>query len=317
MTVDVIAVVGATGTGKSELGVGLAEALDGEVINADSMQLYRGMDIGTAKLNEVERRGVPHHLLDIWEVDRAANVAEYQRMARAAVAEIADRGKLPILVGGSGLYLRAVIDDLQFPGTDPQLRMELQQECDRLGSAAMHARLAGIDPAAAAAILPTNARRVIRALEVVEMSGGRFRATLPVPRPVLAALTFGLALPREVLNPRLADRVDAMFERGLVREVESLEGLAGSPTASRALGYRQVLALLAGVGDLSQAAADTVTATRKFARRQVSWFRRDQSVRWLDAADPRLLAMAVTLAQTAGVGVDPQRPKSPRAPRDD
>ncbi len=316
MRVDVVAVVGATCTGKSELGVGLAEALDGEVINADSMQLYRGMDIGTAKLNQVERRGVPHHLLDIWAVDRAANVAEYQRMARAAVAEIAARGKLPILVGGSGLYLRAVIDDLQFPGTDPQLRLELQQECDRLGSAAMHARLAAIDPAAAAAILPTNERRVIRALEVVEMSGGPFRATLPAPRPVLAALTLGLELPREVLSPRLADRVDAMFQSGLVGEVESLEGLAGSPTASRALGYRQVLALLARVGDLSQAAADTVTATRKFARRQVSWFRRDQSVRWLDAADPHLPAMAAALARTAGVRGE-QRPKNPHGQRDD
>ena len=317
MTVDVVAVVGATGTGKSELGVGLAQALDGEVINADSMQLYRGMDIGTAKLNQVERRGVPHHLLDIWNVDRAANVAVYQKLARAAIAETAARGRLPILVGGSGLYLRAVIDDLQFPGTNPQLRLELQQECDRLGSEALHARLAAIDPAAAAAILPSNARRVIRALEVGLMSGGPFRATLPAPRPVLAALTIGLEVPRAVLNARLADRADAMFERGLVGEVESLEGLAGSPTASRALGYRQVLDFLAGRGDLSQAVADTVTATRKFARRQVSWFRRDKSVRWLDAADPRLLTMTVALAQTAGVRSDRQRPKSPSGQSDD
>lgn len=317
VTVDVIAIVGPTGTGKSDLGVRLAERINGEVINADSMQVYRGMDIGTAKLTIAERRGVPHHLLDIWDVRRAANVAEYQRLARAEVDRITTRGRVPILVGGSGLYLRAVIDDLRFPGTDPQVRFRLQSECEQLGPAAMHARLVELDPVAAAAILPTNARRVVRALEVVELSGGPYLATLPVQRPVLAALTIGLNLPRDVLNHRLADRVDAMFRAGLVDEVAALDGLVGSPTASRALGYRQVLAMLAGDGNLEQAVRDTVIATRKFARRQLSWFRRDQTIRWHDASDPELLMSTLALAATVGVNIDPQRPSARRAPIDD
>jgi tRNA dimethylallyltransferase len=317
VTVEVVAVVGATGTGKSALGVGLAEALGGEIVNTDSMQLYRGMDIGTAKISPGDRRGIPHHLLDIWDVDRAANVAEFQRLARAAVAEISSRGRLPILVGGSGLYLRAVIDDLRFPGTDPQVRAQLQRECDRVGSGALHARLAATDPAAAAAILPTNARRVIRALEVVEISGGPFRANLPDPRPVLSALTIGLGLPRDVLNSRLEERVDDMFAHGLVAEVDSLDGLRGSPTASRALGYRQVLAMRSGECELPQAVSDTVAATRRFARRQVSWFRRDPSVIWLDAADPQLLSAAMAVARRAGIALEPQRPKSTHVAGDD
>jgi tRNA dimethylallyltransferase len=302
VTTRVLAVVGPTGTGKSAVAVELAARLGGEVVNADSMQLYRSMDIGTAKLSVDERAGIPHHLLDVWDVTEAADVVRYQQQARACIDEIASRGRVPVLVGGSGLYVRAVLDDLDFPGTDPEVRGRLEAELIDLGPAALHARLAAVDPAAAAAILPSNGRRLVRALEVVAIRGS-FTATLPPPSPIYDA--FQLALDRPDLDDRLRRRVRQMFERGLVDEVRRLEciGLREGRTASRALGYAQVLRARDAVADgaelgseLARAEADTVTATRRFARRQRSWFRRDASVRWLTAenSSDEFMSEAVT-----------------------
>ena len=236
----VIAVVGPTAAGKSDLSLLLARALDGEVVNADSMQLYRGMDIGTAKLTEAERGGVPHHLLDIWPVTRAASVSEYQVLARAAIADIQRRGKTAILVGGSGLYVRAAIDDLQFPGTDADLRASLEDELARVGPGALHARLAAQDPAAAAAILPSNGRRIVRALEVIRLSGRPFTATLPDYESVFPAIQIGVTLPRAELDRRVAGRVDRMWQLGLVGEVRRLvrEGLRDGPDGQPRAGIR-------------------------------------------------------------------------------
>ncbi len=286
----VVAVVGPTATGKTALAVDLALALGGEVVNADSMQLYRGMDVGTAKPDAAERRGVPHHLLDLWSVRETASVAAYARAARAEVDRLRGAGVLPLLVGGSGLYVRAVLDDLDIPGTDPAVRARLQAELDEAGPAALHARLAALDPAAAAAVLPSNGRRIVRALEVVELTGGPFRATLPEPRPHYPAVVVGLDREPAELDARVARRVDRMWAAGLVAEVEALEaeGLREGPTASRALGYAQVLAQLDGELTADEARERTVTATRRFVRRQRSWFRRDAATTWFDAARPDL-----------------------------
>ena len=288
MDTHVIAVVGATATGKSGLGIALARALGGEVVNADSMQLYAGMDIGTAKEPAAARHGVPHHLLDIWPVTQAANVADYQKLARAAIDDIAARGRVPVLVGGSGLYVRAALDDLHFPGTDTATRARLTEELARLGPAALHARLATLDPEAAAAILPGNARRIVRALEVIEISGRPFTATMPAYAQVRPAVQLGLTLPRPELDLRIAARVDRMWQAGFEAEVRRLagQGLREGITASRALGYRQLLRHLDGEGTLDDARAETIKATKRFARRQESWFRRDPRVHWLDAALP-------------------------------
>jgi tRNA dimethylallyltransferase len=293
----VIVVVGPTAAGKSGLAVALAQALDGEVINADSMQVYRGMDIGTAKLTLAERQGVPHHLLDVWDVRQTANVADYQRLARAAIADITARGKRPILAGGSGLYVRAALDDLTFPGTDPDVRGRLEAELDDLGAAALHTRLAAADPAAAAAILPSNGRRIVRALEVIELTGRPFTATLPDYGASIPALQLGLRLPREELDRRIETRVDQMWAAGFEAEVRQLEqaGLREGRTASRALGYQQLLRHLTGEWTLDQARAETVRATRRFARRQESWFRRDPRISWLDAPASDLPAQALSL----------------------
>ena len=285
---QVVAVVGPTAAGKSALAVGLALALGGEVINADSMQLYRGMDIGTAKLTAPERRGVPHHLLDIWDVRQPANVADYQRLARAVIDDVAARGRVPILAGGSGLYIRGALGDLNFPGTDPAVRERLETELAAGGAAALHARLAALDPAAAAAILPSNGRRIVRALEVIEISGRPFTATLPAyesSRPAGQTVQIGVRVPREELDRRIAARVDAMWQAGFEDEVRRLErdGLREGRTASRALGYAQMLRHLAGAWTLEQAREETIRATRRFARRQESWFRRDPRITWLDA----------------------------------
>ncbi|HLI39933.1 MAG TPA: tRNA (adenosine(37)-N6)-dimethylallyltransferase MiaA [Streptosporangiaceae bacterium] len=285
----VIAVVGPTAAGKSALAVSLALALGGEVVSADSMQLYRGMDIGTAKLTPGEQRGVPHHLLGVWDVRRTASVAEYQRLARRALDDIIARGRVPILAGGSGLYVRAVIDDLEFPGTDARVRERLEAELERCGAAAMHARLAESDPAAAAAILPTNGRRIVRALEVIELSGRPFTATLPSYESSRPAVQIGVRVPRDELDRRIEARVGRMWQEGFEEEVRRLErkGLREGKTASRALGYAQMLRYLAGEWTAEQAARETVRATRRFARRQESWFRRDPRVTWLDAdGDP-------------------------------
>lgn len=293
-----LAVVGPTATGKSDLGVALAERLGGEVVNADSMQLYRGMDVGTAKPTPAERRGVPHHLLDVWEVTERASVAEFQRLARATVDDVLARGRLPLLVGGSGLYVRAVLDDLDFPGTDPGLRSRLEAELAAVGAPALHERLSRVDPEAARGILPSNGRRVVRALEVVELTGRPFAARLPGPAPVYDAVQLGLDRPAD-LDARVAARVDRMWTRGLVAEVRALagRGLREGPTASRALGYQQVLAFLDGRYDEATARAETARATRRFVRRQRSWFRRDDRVRWLDAARPDLVEAAADLAR--------------------
>jgi tRNA dimethylallyltransferase len=300
MGTHVIAVVGPTATGKSGLGIQLARALGGEIVNADSMQLYAGMDIGTAKEPEAARQGVPHHLLDIWPVTQAANVADYQKLARAAIDDIMARDRVPVLVGGSGLYVRAALDDLHFPGTDTATRARLTDELALLGPAALHARLATLDPAAAAAILPGNGRRIVRALEVIELSGRPFAATMPAyatTGQVRPALQIGLTLPRPELDLRIAARVDRMWQAGFEAEVRRLaaQGLRAGPTASRALGYQQLLRYLDGECTLDDARAETIKATKRFARRQESWFRRDPRVRWLDATVPeeQLLADAL------------------------
>ncbi|MEV1045876.1 tRNA (adenosine(37)-N6)-dimethylallyltransferase MiaA [Streptomyces sp. NPDC049916] len=279
----VITVVGPTAAGKSDLGVFLAQRLDGEVINADSMQLYRGMDIGTAKLTLPERDGVPHRLLDIWNVTEAASVAEYQRLARQEIDRLLAEGRTPVLVGGSGLYVKGAIDALEFPGTDPGVRARLEAELAERGSGALHTRLAEADPEAARSILASNGRRIVRALEVIEITGRPFTANLPGERPVYDALQIGVDVDRPELDERIAARVDRMWETGLVDEVRALEaaGLREGLTASRALGYQQILAALAGECTEDEARTETVRATKRFARRQDSWFRRDPRVVWL------------------------------------
>jgi tRNA dimethylallyltransferase len=278
---SVVAVVGPTATGKSELGIALARELGGEVVNADSMQLYRGMDIGTAKLTEAERQGVPHHLLDVWHVTHTATAAAYQELARAVIGEVLARDVTPVLVGGSGLYLRAALDELTFPGTDPKLRATLEAELEQEGALALHARLAALDQAAAGRMEPTNGRRVVRALEVVLLTGG-------MPGEMTAydghyEVSY-LGLDRDDLASRTDARVDRMWAAGLVDEVRALEaaGLRDGVTASRALGYAQVLAMLDGQYDEAGAIETTKAATRRFVRRQRAWFRRDPRIGWLD-----------------------------------
>jgi tRNA dimethylallyltransferase len=293
----VVAVVGPTAAGKSDLSLALARRLGGEVVNADSMQLYRGMDIGTAKLSADERAGIDHHVLDIWDVTEPASVAEYQRLARAAIDEISARGRVPLLVGGSGLYVRAVLEDFEFPGTDPSLRADLEADLATHGPAALHERLRERDAAAAARILPTNGRRIVRALEVITITGKPFLAELPAPAPLYKAVHVGVDRDTAELDDRIERRVDAMWAAGLVAEVSGLvgAGLRNGRTACRALGYQQVLRFLDGGCTEDDARAETVRATRRFVRRQRSWFRRDPSVRWLDAARPDLVDAALAL----------------------
>jgi tRNA dimethylallyltransferase len=296
----VVAVVGPTATGKTALAVALAHRLGGEVVNADSMQLYRGMDIGTAKPDLAERNGVPHHLLDLWHVREAASVAEYRGLARAEIDRLRAAGTVPLLVGGSGLYVRAVLDELDFPGTDAALRARLEEELAAVGPAVLHTRLAALDPAAAEAVLPSNGRRIVRALEVIELTGGPFRAQLPDPRPHYPAVAVGLDREPAVLDARVAARVDRMWAAGFVDEVAALaaDGLREGPTASRALGYAQVLAQFDGALTPDEARERTIGTTRRFVRRQRSWFRRDATISWLDAGRPDLVD-AVTAVITA------------------
>lgn len=292
----VIAVVGPTGSGKSDLAVALALALDGEVVNADAMQFYRGMDIGTAKITDAERRGVPHHLLDIMDVTEEASVSDFQRQAREAIDGIQARGKRAILAGGSGLYVRAVLDVLDFPGTDPAVRARLEAEEAAEGLAPLRARLEQVDPVSAGRL--GDARRVIRALEVYELTGRPFSSFMPDRTYHRPAVQIGLEVDREQLRERLAARVHAMVDRGLLEEVRRLdaEGLRRGKTASRALGYAQFLKVLDGESDVAHAAEDTIAATRKFARRQLTWFRADPRIAWLDWQDPDLVAKATQLA---------------------
>ncbi|WP_028473925.1 tRNA (adenosine(37)-N6)-dimethylallyltransferase MiaA [Nocardioides alkalitolerans] len=286
----IVAVVGSTGAGKTDLSLDLAERLDGEIVNTDAMQLYRGMDIGTAKLPPAERRGIPHHLLDVLDVTQASTVADFQTRARATIAEVRGRGRVPVLVGGSALYTRAVLDRFEFPGTDPVVRGRLEAELETVGARTLHARLAERDPQAAAGIIPENGRRVVRALEVIELTGRPWSASLPQlvyddPRTVQV----GVTIDRPTLDERLARRVDLMFEAGLVEEVERLMavGLVGSPTAGRAIGYREVVAHVEGTLPLTEARDRTMYATRRFARRQDGWFLKDPRITWVpyDAED--------------------------------
>lgn len=280
----VLVVLGPTGVGKSALSLGLAHALDGEIVNADSMQLYRGMDIGTAKLLPDEREGIAHHVIDVWNLDHVATVAEYQRLARASIAEIHGRGRVPILVGGSGLYINSAVDDMNFPGTDPQVRQRWEAELDRIGPEALHEVLVSRDPVAAARMEPRNGRRIVRALEVIEITGEPYNAGLGVPGEYLPTVRIGLRRSRPELDELIAQRVDQMWNQGWVDEVRQLleRGLGEAPTASRALGYAQITAYLAGESDELTARELTTTATRRFVRRQHSWFDRDSRITWID-----------------------------------
>lgn len=309
-----MAVVGATASGKTGLSLDLAERLHGEVVNTDAMQVYAGMDVGTAKLPAAERRGIPHHLLDTLTVRDPATVAEFQQWARDAIDEIRGRGRTPVLVGGSALYTRAILDRFEFPGTDDAVRRRLEDELAAVGPAVLHARLREADPEAADRILVENGRRVVRALEVVEITGRPFSASLPTleyadPRTV----QIGVDIDRPTLDARIAERVDAMFAAGFVAEVERLlgEGLAEGRTAGRAIGYREVAAHLAGELALDEARERTVVATRRFSRRQDSWFRKDPRITWIRFDDPELVEKAVRAVQGSKIGQAAERVPAP------
>jgi tRNA dimethylallyltransferase len=297
-----VVIVGATATGKSDLAVELALRWSGEVVNADSMQLYRGMDIGTAKLTPAERRGVAHHLLDVWDVRQVASVADYERLAAGVLADLEARARPTIVVGGSGLYVRALLGDLEFPGTDPAVRSRLEDELGAHGTATLHARLADRDPAAASTIQRNDGRRIVRALEVVELTGQPYSASLPTYAPV-DVVQVGLRVPRPVLGERIKRRVERMWDQGLVEEVRRLAaaGLREGPTARRAMGYAQVLRHLAGDYSEDDARADTIRATRRYVRRQETWFLRDPRVVWLDATEDDQPVDVEVLADRAAI----------------
>lgn len=289
----IITVVGPTATGKSDLGLALAEKFDGEVINGDAMQFYRGMDIGTAKLPLDQRRGISHHLLDVLDPTEEASVATYQEQARNQILELHSRGKTAVLVGGSGLYVRAVIDLLEFPGTDPALRTELEQRAATEGLASLFAELQLRDPKSAAVIDPLNERRVVRALEVVLLTGQSFTATMPQYKYWRPAVQIGLDCDRDELRARMTQRVTGMWEQGLVSEVEQLQTHGFGRTAARAVGYAETLRHLAGELTAEQCQEQIATNTHKLARRQRTWFRRDPRVQWLDALDSGLTQSAI------------------------
>ena len=288
----VIVICGATATGKSDIAIDVAQELGAEIINADSMQLYKGMDIGTAKLSLEERRGVPHHLLDVLDVQEDSTVAWYQERARAAITEIHSRGKDVVIVGGTGLYIKAILDDLNFPDTDPQVRAKLEAEAEELGSASLFARLELLDPPAALAIDRANIRRVIRALEVIEITGQPFTANLPREDSSRYpdALQFGLVMDRDHLRERIDLRVDRMWEAGFVAEVDGLieAGIKSGSTAQRALGYSQLISFRDGLMSEEEAKEDTKRASRQYARRQETWFSRDIRIQWVAQRQPRL-----------------------------
>ncbi len=301
MTPPVIAVVGPTAAGKSDLSLDLAERLGGEVVNTDAMQVYRGMDVGTAKLPPGERRGIAHHLLDLLEVTEPATVAEFQTLARSVIEDCRGRGVAPVLVGGSALYTRAVLDRFEFPGTDPEVRAALEEELAELGSGRLHERLREQDPEAAAQVLASNGRRVVRALEVIAITGRPFTASLPEPGYVHdRTVQVGVRIPRPVLDERIAHRVRRMWDDGLVEEVRELaaRGLREGRTASRALGYQQVLAFLDGDLTEQEAFDRTVSGTRRFARRQEAWFGKDARVHWVEWDDPQRVERAVEACAT-------------------
>ncbi|GAA0897406.1 tRNA (adenosine(37)-N6)-dimethylallyltransferase MiaA [Nocardiopsis tropica] len=302
MTVRPVAVVGPTATGKSDLALELAERLGGEIINIDAMQMYRGMDIGTAKLPEVERRGIAHHQLDVLDVTETATVAAYQERARADVEALLAAGRTPVIVGGSMMYYQALLDEWSFPATDPQVRRRFEDRLAEIGPLALHRELTALDPAAGAKILSTDGRRIVRALEVVTITGEPFAASAPEIGPARWDTAI-VALDRDtdLLDARIDLRTRAMFDGGLADEVRALEaaGLREGVTASRAIGYAQVLAAFDGEYDLDQARELTFIGTRRYVRRQRSWFRRDPRVVWLDAAREDLLDAALTAHRSA------------------
>ncbi|HEX5907591.1 MAG TPA: tRNA (adenosine(37)-N6)-dimethylallyltransferase MiaA [Propionibacteriaceae bacterium] len=308
-----VVLVGPTAAGKSSLAAGLVRryAADGrraEVVNADSMLVYRGMDIGTAKPTKTERAEIRHHMIDLLDVSETATVAEFQQLARRAIEDCRTRFAIPIVVGGSALYIRAIVDDFEFPGTDPAVRARLAQDLETQGAARMHERLSDADPIAATQILPGNARRVIRALEVIELTGRSFSAALPEHRYRLPdVVQIGIAVDRPTLDARIAERVHAMWAAGFVEEVRRLAaaGLRESLTASRALGYRQVLRYLDGEISEAQAREQTIIGTRKFARRQESWFRKDGRITWLPYDHADLASAAYALGGPTGTGAAP------------
>lgn len=298
-----MAIVGPTASGKTSLSLDLAAALSGEVVNTDAMQVYRGMDIGTAKLPAAERRGIPHHLLDTLDVREPATVAQFQAWARAAIADIRGRGASPVLVGGSALYVRAILDRFDFPGTDEDVRARYEAELASLGSAVLHERLRALDPVAASQIEPENGRRIVRALEVIELTGQPFSSRLPGQEYAdPATVQIGVEIERDVLEERIRERVRTMFETGLLDEVERLlgEGLTEGRTASRAIGYPQAVAVLTGEMSLEEAQERTVIATRRFARRQMAWWRNDRRITWVRHDDPDRLAKALDAVRGLG-----------------
>lgn len=293
----VLAIVGPTASGKSELAVDVASRVGGQIVGTDSMQAYRGMDIGTATPTGDEQRGIAHHMIDVWDIDRPVTVVEFRDKAREAIDGIRAAHMLPIVVGGSGLYVRAVLEELDFPGTDPSVRARWEGELDRRGALALHAVLAERDPAAAAAIEENNGRRIVRALEVNEITGEPFIAQLPTPVDHYPTVRVGLRIERAKLDARIEQRVDAMWATGFVDEVRQLQvaGLADSPTAHAALGYAPILRYLAGEIDEAQARQLTIDDTRKFARRQQRWFAKDERIQWFDYDQPQLTDSVVGL----------------------
>jgi tRNA dimethylallyltransferase len=292
----VIAIVGPTAVGKTALSLEIAEKFSAEIINADAMQIYKGMDIGTAKLPLSQRRGILHHQIDVLDPIDEANVSQYQKQTREIINDLLNRKVQPILVGGSGLYVNSVLEDLEFPGTNLEVRAKYEEILDEQGVEVLYEMLEQIDPNAAKNILPSNARKIVRALEVNEFTGKAFNAKLPEPSPIFSDVRIALDMPRDLLDKRISDRVHQMFEDGFVDEVKSLEkNLRLGKTAFRALGYSQVLSLLAGEIIEDEAITLTINATKKFARRQLSWFRRDPLIHWLDATSPDLFEESLRL----------------------
>ena len=292
----VIAIVGPTAVGKTALSLEIAEKFSAEIINADAMQNYKRMDIGTAKLPLSQRRGIVHHQIDVLDPSEEANVSQYQKQSREIINELLSKNVQPILVGGSGLYVNSVLEDLEFPGTNLEVRAKYEEILDEKGVEALFQMLKEIDPKAAENILPNNARKIVRALEVNEITGKAFNGKLPEPSPIFSDVRIALDMPRDLLDQRIIDRVHQMFEDGFVDEVKSLEkNLRLGKTAFRALGYSQVLSLLSGEISEDEAITLTINATKKFARRQLSWFRRDPLIHWLDATSPDLFAQSLRL----------------------
>ena len=292
----VIAIVGPTAVGKTALSLDIAEKFSAEIINADAMQIYKGMDIGTAKLPLSQRREIVHHQIDVLDPMDEANVSQYQKQTREIINDLLNRKVQPMLVGGSGLYVNSVLEDLEFPGTNLEVRAKYEEILDEQGVEVLYEMLEQIDPNAAKNILPSNARKIVRALEVNEITGKAFNAKLPEPSPIFSDVRIALDMPRDLLDKRISDRVHQMFEDGFVDEVKSLEkNLRLGKTAFRALGYSQVLSLLAGEIAEDEAITLTINATKKFARRQLSWFRRDPLIHWLDATSPDLFEESLRL----------------------